>query len=220
MAIIGTCPACGAIASLEAYLTDAEARRALGILCERLAGHGELLRRIPGYLSLHSPGARKTPWGKVARLLQEVADLTSTGTVTRNGVTRRCPPELWALALDEAQDARAAGTLVVPLEGHGWLSEVAWRLAAKSEAQLQAKRLAAARGETPVGYSPAHAGAPTAPPVAHDIRELMGELAALRRLSQADPETHAAAIAALEARLAALRGTPTPQTSTPEHSND
>jgi hypothetical protein len=212
MAVIGTCPTCGARAPLDTYLLDAEARRSLATLCERMADYPDVVRRIPGYLSLHSAPGRAASWGKVARLVAEISDLVMAGHVTRNSVRRQCPPALWAQAMDEAQDARAAGSLALPLDGHGWLCQVAWTAAGRAEAQAEANRQALARGETPVGYSPAHA-APPSPSgrgaggegeSANDLQELISDLRALTRLDRMSPGIHAERIAHIRERLAAL----------------
>lgn len=225
MAVIGTCPTCGTNAPIEAYLLDREAREALSTLCQRLADHPDVVKRIPAYLALHSKPGRSASWPKVARLIRELADLVSSPAVTHSGQARPNQPELWALAMDAAQDARAAGTLSVPLDGHGWLRKVAWTKAGESDSRAQAARLANARGETPIGYSAAHRSANTPQPqstAAEDIRELAANLAALRTLEQHNPGIHTGEIIALEERLEHLRGlhTVTPpqdQPSTPEH---
>jgi hypothetical protein len=214
MPIIGTCPACGTRAPLEAYIEDAAARRAMVALCERLAAHPAVLQRLPGYLGLHAPAGRSAAWSKIARLIAELAELVAAPVVAWDRAERPCTPELWALAMDEAQDARANGTLSVPLDGHGWLRKVAWTKAGAAESRAEAARLAAARGETPVGYSAAHRafdapGNPAERVAADDIRELVADLLALKRLEAANPGAHTAEITRLQRRLDQLRG-PTP----------
>lgn len=207
MAIVGTCPTCGARAPLDTYLLDANARRAFATLCERLSAYPDVIQRVPGYLSLHSAPGRAASWGKVSRLVVELSDLLTCGTVTRNGVRRHCPPALWAQAMDEAQDARAAGSLSIPLDGHGWLCQVAWAAAGRAEAQAEANRAAIARGETPTGYSAAHSsplGGSGAPARPDDAQELVSDLRALARLDRVSPGAHAPRIASLRERLKAL----------------
>jgi inorganic triphosphatase YgiF len=216
MTLTGTCPTCGAKAPLDAYLLDAEARRAFDLLCRRLAAHPEVVRRVPAYLALHGRPGRATAWPKVTRLIGELAELVTCAAVTWEGAARAATPELWALAMDEALDARAAGTLSVPLDGHGWLRKVAWTKAGQAEARAEAARLSAARGETPIGYSAAHATSRLTPPEAaarDDLQELISDLRALQRLEAAKPGQHAERIAKLQARLAELTArepTPTP----------
>lgn len=222
MAIVGTCPSCGARAPLDTYLLDSDARRALATLCERLADYPEVVRRLPGYLALHSKPGRAAAWGKVARLVAEVSDLVLSGQVTRNNVMRWCPPAVWAQAMDEAQDARASGALSLPLDGHGWLCQVAWSAAGRAEAQAEANCQALARGETPTGYSAAHAweGRSAARPTpdggetVNTIQELISDLRALVRLEAVTPGPNAPRIAHLRARLADL-GVPDPTQTQP-----
>jgi hypothetical protein len=109
--------------------------------------------------------------------------------------------------MDEAQDARAAGSLALPLDGHGWLCQVAWTAAGRAEAQAEANRQALARGETPVGYSPAHGvalGGSAAPARPDEAQELVSDLRALARLDKMTPGIHAERIAHIRERLAAL----------------
>jgi hypothetical protein len=112
--------------------------------------------------------------------------------------------------MDEAQDARAKGTLTVPLDGHGWLAQVAWTAAGKAEAQAEAHRAALARGETPTGYSAAHTPlTPDRVSARDDAQELVSDLRALLRMDAFTPGLHAAGIARARERLAAL-GIPDP----------
>lgn len=214
MSLLGTCPSCGERAPLAAYLVDAEARRALAGLCQTLADYPEVVRRLPGYLGLHSRRGRSASWGKIARLIDELGALINAGTVTRASVRRPCPPALWAQAMDAAEDAARAGTLEIPLAGHGWLAQVAWSQAGLAETQAEGQRQALARGETPLAYSPAHNPAhnqAAAAPVAADIQELASDLRALQRLDAAAPSVHAERIASLRARIEALAPTPPAQ---------
>lgn len=219
--IYAHCPACGASAPLEAYLSDAEARQAMSALCLRLADWPDVVRRVPAYLSLHAPVGRKTQWRKVSRLIGELADLLAAPTVSRDGQPRPCTPAHWAEAMDQAQDARTAGRLDLPLEGHGWLTQVAWTIAGRARRQADAQRAARDRGETPVGYSAAHIAPGQAIPDAaaerrEEIADLMAERARHRRLADLGlPEESPGALADCEARLAALGVDPAARPSRP-----
>lgn len=204
MPYVCVCPVCSAKAPLESYIQDAEARRAWALISKRLADHPAVLRRVPTYISHHAPLGRAASWGKAARLLEELADLITAPTVIWERESRPCTPELWALAMDEAVQARDAGTLAIPLDGHGWLRKVAWNKAGLEEARAEAARLARARGETPLGYSPAHQPHQPAPSDP-GIQELVHDLAALKTLEAHNPGQHTAEIARLQARLDALR---------------
>lgn len=126
--IPGTCPDCGTIRPLPDYLKDAEARAALAAALDCPAG---LARQIVPYLALHAPAQRCIQSGKLTRLLRELASLLGAGTVARRGVEYAAPHDLWAGAFELVQSAQSAGTLTLPLDGHGYLTECAWRLASK-----------------------------------------------------------------------------------------
>lgn len=209
MSLICTCPDCGVKAPLEAFLQDADARRALVDLSTRLADHPAVLRRAISYVGLHAPRGRAANWSKVARLFDELAELVTSGSVTVDRQPRACAPEIWALAMDEAINARDAGTLSLPLSGHGWLKKVAWGKAGQEEARAEAARLGRARGETPVGRQ-APSDCPAPDPVSTSIQEIVSDLRALKTLEQGNPGRHAADIARLQQRLAELRPQSTP----------
>lgn len=210
MPLLGTCPGCGARRPLADYLSDAEARLALMTLCDRLSDWPGLVRRVPVYLGLHAPAQSAMAWPKCARLIAELADLVLSGQVHHDGQSRPCTPDLWAAGIDVARDTHRAGKLRLPLgDGHGWLRSVVFDLAGKESALAAAAQEASDRGETPIGWSPAHRRAdptgPTATPASDQIRELCADLAALRRLEQFNPGTHGQTIIDLESQLAALR---------------
>lgn len=155
--ISGTCPDCGASRPLSDYLADAEQRQALAAA---LACPAPLAGQIIPYLTLHAPAGRRIQTNKLTRLLKELAELLGSGVVIRRGQSHPAPAALWAEALTQVQAARDAGTLSLPLEGHGYLTEIAWRLAAKGHAQAEAQGEARRRGETPMGQHPSHQAAP------------------------------------------------------------
>ena len=148
--IRGACPDCGAIRPLSDYLTDAETRAALAAALDCPAG---LARRIVPYLALHSPAARCIQAGRLTRLLRELADLLGSGQITRQGTTHACPPAVWETAFDQVAAAHQAGTLSLPLDGHGYLLAIA-----------HAKAAQAARGELKGGDHGRLAAHQPAPP--------------------------------------------------------
>ena len=127
--IRGTCPDCGTVRPLPDYLTDAETRAALAAALDCPAG---LARRIVPYLALHSPAARCIQAGRLTRLLRELADLLASGEVTRAGTTHACPQAVWEAAFDQVAAAHQAGTLTLPLDGHGYLLAIAHAKAARA----------------------------------------------------------------------------------------
>ena len=129
MAIPGVCPSCGSKFDLPQALTDAEARQALAAA---LALPAPLARQVIPYMALLAPQGRAIAMGKLARLLNDLTALVSSGKVTRKGETYACPLELWQAGIMETLNARDAGSLVLPLKDHNYLAEIVWRMAAKA----------------------------------------------------------------------------------------
>lgn len=160
--IPGTCPDCGASRPLPDYLADADARQALAAA---LALPSSLARGVVPYLALHAPQGRRVQMGKLTRLLRELTELVTAGTITRHGTERPCPMPVWIGALEQVLAARDAGTLSIPLDGHAYLTEIAWRQAAKPGGSAvrtrttpndEPQRDAHRRGETPMGHHASH----------------------------------------------------------------
>ncbi len=154
MAIPGVCPSCGNKFDLPQALTDAEARQALAAA---LALPAPLARQVVPYMALLSPKGRAISMGKLSRLLTELTVLVTSGQVTRKNETYACPLELWQAGMMETLNARDAGTLILPLADHAYLTEVVWRMAAKASQQAQRSRIShpshqvATPGEKPIG---------------------------------------------------------------------
>jgi hypothetical protein len=154
------------------------------------------------------PLQRGHSWDRVERLLSEILALLTPGTVTHEGVTTQAPVEVWQAALDELLVERRP-TLDLPLTSHGYLVAMVAGRARKDANRARSDAEALARGETPIGWSPAHASPaaqPTAPAGAERLRDLNGDLATLRRLAKFNPNVHDADIARIESEIAALSG--------------
>lgn len=205
MAVHGVCPECGLAAPLDAFLADAEARAALVAalrLPEALAG------QVVPYLGLFAVGRAKLQHRRLTKLLAELTTMVTCGSVTRGSDTRAAPQAVWVEALAAVLDARAAGTLNLPLKGHGLLAEIAHRRAGRA---AQAGAVEAAKNKP---LHPSHKAfdgpsKDTDGPAIHDRRaavaELLGERERLLRLAKlgldgADP----AALEACNERLRAL----------------
>jgi hypothetical protein len=134
MAIPGVCPSCGSKFDLPQALTDAEARQALGAA---LALPAPLARQVVPYMALLAPKGKAISMGKLARLLSELTQLVTEGKVTRKGETYGCPLELWQAGIMETLNARDAGSLILPLKDHAYLTEIVWRMAAKASQQAK-----------------------------------------------------------------------------------
>jgi hypothetical protein len=115
------------------------------------------------YLALHAPRARKIQMEKLARLLEEFAALVSAGTVTRNRETRPAPLAAWGAGLAEVLKAADAGTLDLPLNGHGLLAEIVFRSAGRAQAAV-ARETAPLHPSHRPAQLPSPAGMPEAAP--------------------------------------------------------
>ncbi len=203
MTILGTCPECGGTAPLEAYLADADARRALAAA---LRCPESLAAKIPAYLALFAPGGKRVQARRLAGLLDELAALVGAGQVTRGGDTRAAPMALWAEGLDTVLASRDAGTLDLPLKGHGLLAEIVHRRAGRAE--RAAAQEAAARRPTHASHQPFAAPEPDAQSIGArraEVAELLGERTRLLRIRRLAPDDviSEGQLAVVEARLAA-----------------
>jgi hypothetical protein len=149
----GVCPGCGFAADLEAYLSDAHWRAAL---VPALAMPTELAPLVLQYLRLFAPAKQALRAERAGKLLAELAAAVNSARAERGGVQHVAPVALWKEGIEEVLKNRDAGTLSLPLKTHGYLFQVVAGLASRINAGQQRQREAGARGETPVGYSPAH----------------------------------------------------------------
>lgn len=145
--MLTACPSCGARFSLDALIADADAREAV----RRALESGDLGRAAVRYLACFRPGERALSWARTRRLLGEVLDAVEAGRVERGGRRFEVPAEAWREALEAVAAARDAGSLKTPLKGHGYLFEVAARIAERrageAEARADEARRAAGRRE-------------------------------------------------------------------------
>jgi len=136
-----TCPACGAIASAEAWENDTNSRHANAAMLDLPA---PLHRYIKSYLSLFRPQSSALNWAKAHRLTEELLKLVATGNVQVQGkVSRPCPPRIWALAIEQMIERRQQ--LQRPLKNHNYLRHIAWSLADKED-RSQESRIRKAEG--------------------------------------------------------------------------
>lgn len=121
------CPCCGATLSIEALLTDGDARAAVQAA---LLLPGQLGGLILRYIALFRSETRALSWSRVAKLMTELNDSISARQVERSGVTYAAPLELWQHAMDEMLAKR--DKLQLPLKTHGYLFEVVAGMAGKA----------------------------------------------------------------------------------------
>lgn len=115
------CPCCGATMSLDALLAHDDARDALRAL---VALGGDLAKGAVIYAGMHRPGKSELSWGRLAKILGEITETVAAGEIERNGQRYPAPQAAWLWAFAEMRKRRDAGSLVLPLKGHGYLYEV------------------------------------------------------------------------------------------------
>ena len=116
-----TCPACGALMSLEMVINDEAARHALA---DALALPSSLRSLILSYLALHRPAKSRLSWQKLGRLLAELQDGIEKAAIDYKGKTIAAPLRVWADAMQRCISAAETGTLKPPLQGHGYLYSI------------------------------------------------------------------------------------------------
>lgn len=174
MPIPGVCPSCGSKFDLVHALTDAEARLALGAALELPA---PLAKLIVPYMALHAPQGKAMAWSKLARLLREITEQVTSGQVMRKQITYAAPLDLWKNGIEEMLAARDTGSLVLPLSGHGYLTEVVWRMAAKATNSNTVKT------EQKISH-PSHRIYETESSKSPRLTELNADLAHLKRINK------------------------------------
>ena len=143
-----TCPACGALYSLDALLGNEGAREAVQaamLLPAPLGGH--LIR----YLGLFRPLKRQLSLDRVASLMNELLPMITEAKIERNGHICSAPQDYWRMAIDEMLAKRAAGALTLPLKSHGYLLAIieGYSLKADQRKEQQHEDRLAGRSKSP-----------------------------------------------------------------------
>jgi len=142
----GKCPACNASFSLDVAFAIDSGREAILAALKMPAPLALLLAK---YLGMFRSAGRALSFDRMERLLSELQPMLEAQTVTRNGMTRRCPLELWQQALERMIEQRDVGKLQLPLKTHGYFLEIAFALAdhvdAKQEKVQETQRRHGAR---------------------------------------------------------------------------
>lgn len=115
------CPACGAVASLDALIAHEEAAAALRLILDL---DRTLARQALRYLGLFRPAQGQLSMARVSRLLAEIVPDMQAQRILRDGKVYQAPLEAWAYAFEAAVSARDNGTLKTPLKSHGYLYEI------------------------------------------------------------------------------------------------
>ncbi len=143
------CPACGAVASADAWENDAIARE---LMQDFLSLPAPVSKVLLGYLSLFRPDKRALSWRKALRLTRELSSLVTAGHVQVQGkVARPCPDRIWAAGMEQMIERRAS--LSLPLRNHNYLRKIVWGMAdaedARNEARVRQSETAPTRHRQP-----------------------------------------------------------------------
>lgn len=141
MSLRGICPCCYAVVSLDALVSDDDARALIALVAELPPAVGRAYVR---YLGLFRHSTRAVSWSKLRRLTEELVPLIRAEQVRRDGRTLPAPHALWAEALDDLVGRRGRPGFRLPLSTHGYLLEMVVGLA-DPLAEAEAKATEAAR---------------------------------------------------------------------------
>jgi len=124
-----TCPACGAIASAEAWSADADARQCLRLVAELPAavkGH------VLAYLALFRPGSgRGIKWSRALKLLAALeAEIKAPDIQWQAQAARPNSVAAWGAALAQVVENPPPR---LPLKSHGYLKAIAYERADEAD---------------------------------------------------------------------------------------
>lgn len=197
------CPSCHAELTLDVLMQHEAARRAVARLAQVSLPFGALTIQ---YMALFKPASRALSIDRMVRLIEELLPDIERQQITRAGRDWDAGIEAWRAALQVVLGMRDAGTLRLPLTGHGLLYQVLANQAEKFEADIERRREAQRRQRSVAGprdegprdltQIAADSGAmpltTTTPPPAYlqgpsrAARELQAFIAAHRQARQAD----------------------------------
>lgn len=143
-----SCPCCHAELDLSALLSHEQARRAVARLAQISLPFGALTLQ---YMALFKPASRALSIDRMVRLIDELLTDIERGAVTRNGREWPADVDTWRTALQLVMGLRDAGTLRLPLTGHGLLHQVIANLVDKHEAKAERSREVERRGRSQAG---------------------------------------------------------------------
>lgn len=167
------CPACGAHAAPEMFLSEICKRKAI---LQALQLPHPLALQVQAYVGLFRPPSRAQSIDRVEKLLSELLELISAGTVTRDRRTLPCSIETWKAALDVVLETARNDKLTTPLKDHGYLLAVALSKADETAAAEERRQEEIQRNRPKLG--------PKASGPAHDPNELFRR--EMKRLGRAD----------------------------------
>jgi len=141
-----SCPACGAVFSLDTLLGNDGAREAVMAALAMPAPLGKLMVQ---YLGLFRPAKRQLSFDRVANLLNELLPMIAEAKIERDGRIWSAPQDYWKQALEEMLAKR--DKLTLPLKSHGYLLTIIEGYSNKAEARQESQNEARKGGHTPVG---------------------------------------------------------------------
>ena len=130
-----SCPACGAIASLDILLGHEGARDAV-ILAMRLPA--PLGKQLIQYVGLFRPASRQLSMDRLAAILGELLPMIESARIERAGRIWAAPVDIWKAAIDEILAKR--DRLTLPLKSQGYLLEIIVGMSNKAEGKTEAMR--------------------------------------------------------------------------------
>lgn len=132
-----SCPVCGAEFDLAVLFKSEESRRTF----DRLTANCSPLKdRLAQYAALAKPPKHKLGTDKALRIITTLLPDIERGAITRNGRDWPAPLSAWAQAIDQMLERRNAGTLELPMKGHGYLYAILAGMADKFEGQAEQQR--------------------------------------------------------------------------------
>lgn len=141
-----SCPACGAVSSLDVLIGHEGARDAVIVSLQLPAPLGNLLVQ---YLALFRPPKRNLSMDRVASLLCELKPMVGDARIKRNGQTHSAPLEYWQRGIEDMLARRDA--LSLPLKNHAYLLTIIAGYSAKDDARKEQQHEDKLAGRTPVG---------------------------------------------------------------------
>lgn len=150
-----SCPACGAVFSLDALLGNEGAREAVMAAMQLPAPLGWHMIR---YIALFRPAQRQLSLDRVANLINELLPMIAEAKIERNGRTWSAPQDYWKMAMNDMLNKRGDGTLTLPLKSHGYLLAIIegynLKVEQKREQQHEDRLAGRTQSAMPAAYQP------------------------------------------------------------------
>ena len=118
--MLGRCPCCGTSASLELFIgNDIAAKAVIRALSITAVG-----RLVIKYLGLFRPQQKTLSMDRVAKILDDLLPMIEQGEIKRNGISHKVNHAAWEAALTKVLEMRDLGKLQLPFKNHAYLLEV------------------------------------------------------------------------------------------------